>query len=108
MHRLRKDEYMPRPRGGSGRSELVRLAIVGIDAQIQDLMDKREQLAKLASGAVTVAPEVHTNGGVTRVAVTRSEVVPAKKKKRVVSAETRKKLKKAAKARWAKARAERR
>jgi hypothetical protein len=97
---------MPRPRGDSSTSELVRLAIAGIDAQIQNLMDKRKQLAKLASGAVSVAPEVHANG-VNRMAVTRSEVVPAKKKKRFVSAETRKKLKKAAKARWAKVHAER-
>ena len=73
---------MPRLIGGNSRSELVRLAIVGIDAQIQDLMDKRKQLAKLASGAASIAPEIHANGGVNRVAVSRRDIVPAKKKKR--------------------------
>jgi hypothetical protein len=45
------EEDMPRPKGGSSRSELVRLAIAGIDAQIQELMDKRKEFAKMAPGA---------------------------------------------------------
>jgi hypothetical protein len=97
---------MPRPKGGSSRSELVRLAIAGIDAQIQDLMDKRKQFAKLAPGAAGAAPSVPAAVGVSRVAVTGSKASPAKKK-RVVSAATRRKLKEAAKARWARVRAER-
>lgn len=98
---------MPRPKGGSSRSELVRLAIAGIDAQIQDLIDKRKQFAKLAPGSAGAAPSVpSSSGGVSRVAVTGNKAAPAKKK-RVVSAATRKKLKEAAKARWARVRAER-
>ena len=97
---------MPRPKGGSSRSELVRLAIAGIDAQIQELMDKRKQFAKLAPGATGSAPTVGAAATVSRVAVTGTKAAPAKKK-RVVSAATRKKLKEAAKARWARVRAER-
>jgi len=96
---------MPRPKGGSSRSELVRLAIAGIDAQIQELMDKRKQFAKLAPGAAGSTPTVAA-ASVSRVAVTGNKAAPAKKK-RVVSAATRRKLKEAAKARWARVRAER-
>ncbi|MBS1787295.1 MAG: hypothetical protein JST85_06225 [Acidobacteria bacterium] len=90
---------MPRPKGSGNRSELVQLAIAGIDAQIQQLEtqisllnEKRKQLTK--SGAVTGAT---TGAKAAAVAAT---------KKRVVSAATRKRLKDAAKARWAKVRAE--
>jgi hypothetical protein len=90
---------MPRPKGSGNRSELVQLALVGIDSQIQQLQaqiaelnEKRKQLAK---GGVTAAAEK-----VTGVAAATGG------KKRVVSAATKKKLKEAAKARWAKARAE--
>lgn len=90
---------MPRPKGSGNRSELVQLAIVGIDtqieklqAQIAELNEKRKQLAK---------------GGVATAAVKSASVAAADGvKKRVVSAATKKKLKEAAKARWAKARAE--
>jgi hypothetical protein len=97
---------MPRPKGGSSRSELVRLAIAGIDAQIQELMDKRRQFAKMAPGATGAAPASASSGTIRAAAVTGSNAAPAKKK-RVVSAATRRKLKEAAKARWARVRADR-
>jgi hypothetical protein len=97
---------MPRPKGGSSRSELVRLAIAGIDAQIQDLMDKRKQFAKLAPGAAGSAPSTASSSTARAAAVTGTKAAPAKKK-RAVSAATRRKLKEAAKARWARVRAER-
>lgn len=88
---------MPRPKGSGNRSELVQLALVGIDTQIQqlqaqiaELTEKRKQLAK---------------GGST-VAAVKSASTAEGAKKRVVSAATKKKLKEAAKARWAKVRAE--
>jgi hypothetical protein len=97
---------MPRPKGGSSRSELVRLAIAGIDAQIQELMDKRKEFAKMAPGAGGSATASAPSGAIRAAAVTGSKTAPSKKK-RTVSAATRKKLKEAAKARWARVRAER-
>ena len=91
---------MPRPKGSGNRSELVTLALAGIDAQIQQLQaqidalsEKRKQYAKGGS-VVSAAPAA------------KSVVNTASKKKRVVSAATKKRLKEAAKARWAKVRAE--
>ncbi len=88
---------MPRPKGSGNRSELVQLALVGIDTQIQqlqaqiaELTEKRKQLAK-GGGAVAAVKSASAAEGA---------------KKRVVSAATKKKLKEAAKARWAKVRAE--
>lgn len=90
---------MPRPKGSGNRSELVQLALAGIDAQIQQLQaqigaltEKRKQLAK--GGSATVAAS-----GTKAAAGTST-------KKRVVSAATKKRLKDAAKARWARVRAE--
>lgn len=90
---------MPRPKGSGNRSELVQLAIAGIDAQIQQLQsqiealtDKRKQLVK--GGSVSV-PSSTTKASAGSTA-----------KKRVVSAATKKRLKEAAKARWARVRAE--
>lgn len=88
---------MPRPKGSGNRSELVQLALVGIDTQIQqlqaqiaELTEKRKQLAKGGGAVATVKGASAAEGA----------------KKRVVSAATKKKLKEAAKARWAKVRAE--
>jgi hypothetical protein len=94
---------MPRPKGSGSRAELVRLAIAGIDAQIQELMQKRTQLTKMAPGAAG-ASSTGGSSGRKRAAVTASAAAPAKKRK--VSAATRKKLKEAAKARWARIRGE--
>ena len=95
---------MPRPKTSSSRSELIKLAIAGIDAQIQELTEKRAELIREAptGGAVSVS----AGPGRKRATVTSSASVSAKKK-RVVSAATRRKLKEAAKARWARIRSER-
>jgi len=95
---------MPRPKGTSSRAELVRLAIAGIDAQIQALENKRAELVRMIPGAAIAA--VSAGGpGRKRVVVAAAKTAPAKKK-RVVSAATRRKLKEAAKARWARIRGE--
>lgn len=90
---------MPRPKGSGNRSDLVQLAIVGIDTQIQqlqsqiaELVEKRKQLVK--------------GGGGVNTQKTSGVAAAAGGKKRVVSAATKRKLKEAAKARWARARAE--
>jgi hypothetical protein len=100
---------MPRPKGSGNRSELVQLALAGIDAQIQQLQsqidalaDKRKQIAKTGGGSQAASASVVSKGS--KGAATGAGV--SSKKKRVVSAATRKKLKEAAKARWAKARGE--
>ncbi|MEK7833547.1 MAG: hypothetical protein AAB401_20830 [Acidobacteriota bacterium] len=94
---------MPRSQSSGNRSEFVQFAIAGIDAQIQqlqsqieELTDKRKQLAK--DGNVASA-KVAAKGA-------KAAAGAAPKKKRVVSAITKKRLRDAAKARWAKVRAE--
>ena len=100
---------MPRPKGSGNRSELVQLALAGIDAQIQQLQlqidalaDKRKQYAKTGGGGAATSVSIVTKGRKAAAAVTDASST----KKRVVSAATRKKLKEAAKARWAKGRGE--
>jgi hypothetical protein len=102
-------ENMPRPKGSGNRSEFVEFALAGIDAQIQQLQlqidtltDKRKQLAKSGSGGSVASASVVSKGRKAAAVVAGDQP----KKKRVVSAATRKKLKEAAKARWAKARGE--
>ena len=80
---------MPTNKGGQDQSELVKLAIVGIDVQIRELQEKRAQLVQMAAGAAAPAAKAAPAG-----------------KKRVFSAATRNKLKLAAKRRWARQRAE--
>ena len=98
---------MPRPKGSGNknRSELVQLALAGIDAQIQQLQsqivaltDKRRQLSKSGTGGDVASASVVSKG--------RKTAATATKKKRAVSAATRRKLKEAAKARWARQRGE--
>lgn len=98
---------MPRPKGSGNknRSELVQLALAGIDAQIQVLqsqidvlVDKRKQISKSTAGGESTQSAAAPKGS--KVAATPG------KKKRTVSAATRKKLKEAAKARWARERGE--
>jgi len=97
---------MPRPKGSGSRSELVRLAIAGIDAEIQRLMVQRADIAKMSTSAISAVAAAPGRRGRKRASVTASTAAPAKKK-RAVSAATRRKLKEAAKARWARIRAER-
>lgn len=89
---------MPRKSESSNPAELIKQAIAGIDAQIKEWTGKREQLARMVSVAA-VAPAVRRG----RPAGTAAK---AAKPKRVVSEATKKKLRAAAKARWAKIRAE--
>lgn len=88
---------MPKGRGSS-QAELVRLALAGIDAQIQELQEKRSQLARMAPGTVQRRGERAT------ASVKAQSAQPAKKRK--VSASTRRKLKEAAKRRWAREKGE--
>ena len=98
---------MPRPKIGSSRSDLIRLAIAGIDAQIENLTEKKRELAREIPGAAYSAPAAPTRQPARkRAAMTSATASPAKKKRKVSQA-TRKKLKDAAKARWARIRAER-
>ena len=103
---------MPRPKGSGNknRSELVQLALAGIDAQIQQLQnqidlltDKRKQISKSDTGGGSSSTAAVVSSG--RKAAKKS-AKKAAGKKRVVSAATRRKLKEAAKARWARQRGE--
>lgn len=113
----------------TSRNELVELALAGLEVQIRELNDKKEELkqllvsspgAKRAGKAETVkAVKVARAGKGTKAGKKGVEAKTAKvakssksvaadasedgsgKKKRVFSAATRKKLREAAKARWA-------
>jgi len=96
---------MPRPKVGSSRTDLIRLAIAGIDAQISSLTEKKRELAREIPGGGFAVSEP-ARPARKRAAMTSATASPAKKKRKVSQA-TRKKLKEAAKARWARIRAER-
>ena len=85
---------MPLGKGGPDQSELIELAIIGIDDRIRELREKRAQFVKMASGAPSTS------------ATALAQKATSGEKKRVFSAETRKKLKLAAKRRWARQRSE--
>ena len=96
---------MPRRAAASSGdpSDLIKQAIAGLDAQIRDWTTKRDQLARLlpdGGGAATYATKRRGRppGSKNKAA----EAVANGKPKRKVSAATRKKLKAAAQARWAK------
>lgn len=89
---------MPKAQGGHDQTELITLAIAGIDAQIRQLQDKRGQLSELLSGAPSAPASASAPAGKAAAA--------APGKKRVFSAATRKKLQIAAKRRWERVRAE--
>jgi hypothetical protein len=120
---------MARINSETSRNELVELALAGLEVQIRELNDKKEELKKLlvSSPAAKRAGKVETGkavkvaraGKVTKAGKKGVEAKTAKvakspksvaaeasedgsgKKKRVFSAATRKKLREAAKARWA-------
>ncbi len=92
---------MPTKSGSNNPADLIKLAIAGLDAQIKEWTGKREQLAKMVSG---VAASSAARRG--RPAGTAAKTAKSAKPKRVVSEATKKKLRAAAKARWAKIRAE--
>ena len=108
---------MAKSSGDTSKQELVEFALAGIDAQIKELTDKKAELMALVGQAAPAAPKraakakakaakVVKGAKVSKVAkvarVAKSEA-DADKKKRVFSAATRKKLREAAKARWARA-----
>lgn len=100
---------MPRPKGSANknRSELIELALAGLDIQIQQaqsqldaLMAKRRELSR-PSGSRETPPSAPVSSK-KKAGTTSSK----KRKKRQVSEETRQKLKEAAQARWARQREE--
>jgi len=90
---------MPRKSGSGNPAELIKMAISGIDHQIKELTAQREQLAKMVPGVA--AASIRRRGRPLGALATVNN-----KPKRVVSEATKRKLKAAAKARWAKHRAE--
>ncbi len=90
---------MPK-KSGSNAAEHIKLAIADIDHQIKELETKREQLAKIVPG-IAAASARRRGRPVSALAAVRTT-----KPKRVVSEATKRKLKAAAKARWARYRGE--
>ena len=91
---------MPRKSTSGNPAEHIKLAIASIDVQIKELTAQREQLAKVIPGVA--AASVRRRGRpASALAAVRSS-----KPKRVVSEATKRKLKAAAKARWARYRGE--
>jgi hypothetical protein len=91
---------MPRKSGSGNPAEHIKLAIASIDHQIKELEAQREQLAKIVPG-VTAASARRRGRPASALAAVRTS-----KPKRVVSEATKRKLKAAAKARWARYRGE--
>jgi hypothetical protein len=87
---------MPRKRGTS-QSELIKLAIEGLDAQIQALQEKRAELTKMTGGGSRPAG---------RSASVKASASKPAKARRKVSLATRRKLRDAAKKRWARIKGE--
>ena len=91
---------MPRKSGNGNPAEHIKRAIASIDHQIKELEAQREQLAKIVP-EIAAASARRRGRPASALAAVRSS-----KPKRVVSEATRKKLKAAAKARWARHRGE--
>jgi hypothetical protein len=91
---------MPRKSGNGNPAEHIKLAIASIDHQIKELEAQREQLAKIVPGVSAASARRRGRPASALVAVRSS------KPKRVVSEATKRKLKAAAKARWARYRGE--
>lgn len=89
---------MPRARGNPDQKELFKLAIAGIDAQVRELLVKREALEVLAGTTTKVSRSNSVKSNNTSSGATS--------RKRVFSAATRKRLSLAAKRRWARVRAD--
>ena len=108
---------MPRGRrrkGSTSQAELVQLALAGIDAQIEELQQKRSQLAGMAPASTTESrgtrktASVKAKPGRPAKKAAVKAAVAAEEEKREVSESTRRKLKRAAKKRWAREKAEKR
>lgn len=92
---------MPRKSANSSPTEHIKLAIASIDHQIKELTAQREQLAKIVPGIPAAAIARRRGRPASALAAVRTS-----KPKRVVSEATKRKLKAAAKARWARHRGE--
>ncbi|MGE0130330.1 MAG: hypothetical protein AB7U82_19820 [Blastocatellales bacterium] len=90
---------MPRKSGNGNPAEHIKMAIAVIDSRIKELSDQREQLAKLVPGVAAA-------GARRRGRPAGASAGASNKPKRVVSEATKKKLRAAAKARWARERGE--
>ncbi len=95
---------MAKATSDTSRQELVELALAGIDAQIRELNEKKNELMQLLGQTASAPKRVAKAAGAAKSP--RKEKPPetetaSAKKKRVFSAATRKKLREAAKARWA-------
>jgi hypothetical protein len=84
---------------GGDPADLIRMAISSIDEQIEVLNQQRAQLVGMVSGEPVAL-------GTQRRGRPPGKIAQPGRKKRVVSAKTKAKLKAAAKARWARYRAE--
>jgi hypothetical protein len=95
---------MAKTSSDTNRNELVELALAGIEAQIKDLSGGEELRRMLESGG-TAAPRRAAKAGkagrTSKAAKAAENGEPTGRKKRVFSPATRKKLREAAKARWA-------
>lgn len=92
----------------SDPAELIKQAMAGLDAQIREWTTKRDQLARLlpaggGSATFAVRRRGRPPGSKNKAAASARENA---KPKRKVSAATRRKLKEAARARWAKIKGE--
>jgi hypothetical protein len=94
------EKHMPKKPGSGNPTEHIRMAIASIDFQIKELTAQREQLAKIVPGLVAASAR-RRGRPASALATVRSS-----KPKRVVSEATKRKLKAAAKARWARHRGE--
>lgn len=92
---------MPRKSGSGNPAEHIKMAIASIDNQIKELTAQREQLARVIPGMSAVASARRRGRPASALASVRTT-----KPKRVVSDATKRKLKAAAKARWARYRGE--
>ena len=91
---------MPRRAKGVNPAEHIKLAIESIDNQIKELEAQREQLVKIVPGVNSSSARRRGRPASALASVRTS------KPKRVVSEATKRKLKAAAKARWARYRGE--
>jgi hypothetical protein len=94
------EKRMPKKSGSGNPTEHIKMAIATIDIQIKELSAQREQLAKIIPGVS--AASARRRGRPSSAHAT----VKGNKPKRVVSDATKRKLKAAAKARWARYRGE--
>jgi hypothetical protein len=91
---------------GGNASEMIRQVITEIDAQISELTRQRAQLAQMVSGGGGVAVAAPGAPVVRRRGRPPGSTSKRTRKRREFSEETKAKLKAAAKARWARYRAE--